>query len=403
MRLELLNPQRSYALLVVLWLTWFWNSSFTFMFVPLMPTIQESLAFSTGAVGLLLGIGNFGSAISYIGSGFINAKLGRRKAIILGTAITSICLLLLSLTSDYFSLLILRFSIGLSSGTYLPAALSTLADLFPTEKLGRYIGFHEMAVPAGMTFGPVFVGLALGRGVSWSRIVQIWVIPATIILISQLLFVREPRREPSHVSTAETERTPKSNSLPIKCLFALIAILSLRGIATAETSLLPTYWVNDLRIEADMAAFIYGISSVFAIVGQVGAGYLSDIFGRLKVLLTIQILGSLLLIPTSYLQFGPPLFVSFAAFSLLSNGFMPVLFVLISERTQPIERAKTIGIVLASGGISNTIGPTLLGLVAGSFSFKMAWIYPIISSFLSIPFLIFLRSQLSLEDRKHTL
>jgi MFS family permease len=81
-------------------------------------------------------------------------------------------------------------------------------------------------------------------------------------------------------------------------------------------------------------------------------------------------------------------------FSILQNSFMPVMFALVSDHSHPKKLSKNIGIVMSIGGIATVISPTILGLLAQSYSFRIAWLYPIATAFMAIPLLLLLRNSL---------
>lgn len=393
---------RSYVILIVCWFTWFWSASCGNIITALMPAIQQSLSLSTSAVGLLIGANSLGGVIAYLGAGFFCARFGRRRVIIIGLAISALCLLFISFSTSYLYILITRTVLGFSIGLYLPAGISILSDIFPLEKIGRYIGIHEMANPAGQTIGPIFASLMLSLGLGWNESLQVWIIPTIIILISQLVFIREikasaqEQKQPNEAAKTDEAATtssrggtaPLPNSCPLKYLLLLASAQILRNVAGSETSLMPVYWVTYFGVATSTAALVFGIVKIFAIFGQAGAGYMSDIFGCMKVLTVIQLISSLVLIPVSYLQFGPLQIVSLSIFSIFTNGYMPVMFALASSTCQSSkERLKVLGIIMACGNCANTVNPAILGFIVDKFSYGVAWVYPITTGFLSIPIL----------------
>ncbi|MGQ9781330.1 MAG: MFS transporter [Nitrososphaeria archaeon] len=95
------------------------------------------------------------------------------------------------------SLSALDILLGLCTEIYPPAGLSLISDLFSSKERGKYIGVHEAAVPAGMTLGPVFVGLMLDLRLNWNGIFQLCILSSAIVLVSQLLLFRIKDGRPS--------------------------------------------------------------------------------------------------------------------------------------------------------------------------------------------------------------
>lgn len=363
-----------------------------------MPAMQSALSLSIAAIGLLIGVSRWGNVISAFLSGFLSGLMGRKKFIVAGVILSSICMLLTSFTTNFWLILILQFIAGFGFGTYLPSALSILSELFPPETRGRYIGIHEVAAPAGFTVGPILGGLMLMLGAGWSGGLQIWIVPAVIILLSQLVlmrgcFLRLPQDAQASSKIGDALKLPSSWS--INNYLLLIGSLVCHNAMFSLISMLPLYWTSELNVEVSNAAFIFGVIRVFGIFGQLGAGYLSDVFGRLKVMLAIHSLGSVALVFSAYLEFNPLLIVSLFISSTLFDAFMPVSFALISDLTPPMERSKMIGFTLAISRIFIALSPTIIGLLAESLGFKTAWMFPITLTFIGIPFLILLKGRLN--------
>ncbi|MCX8188686.1 MAG: MFS transporter [Nitrososphaeria archaeon] len=320
-------------------------------------------------------------------------KIGRVKTIVSGTIFIIFSTLLISFFTDYLILAIAQIIIGVSCGIYPPAGLSILSDLFSSNNRGKFVGIHETSVPTAMTAGPVFVGLLLNFGFYWNMVFQFCILPSIMLLACQITFFKIKNIESFDKKPNDQVKLKLSSQMPF-FLIILIIVYVFRGSVNAQVSLLPIYWVFELSADASFSALILGIMRIFSILGQVVAGYLSDVYGRFRIFLAIQILLALSLVPTSYLPFSPLLFASYAIFSILYNAFMPVMFTIISEQLFPEERPKNISIVMSIGGISTIVHTIILTLVAESYSFKLAWLYPVITSFLAVPLIMLLKGNL---------
>jgi MFS family permease len=166
--------------------------------------------------------------------------------------------------------------------------------------------------------------------------------------------------------------------------------------------LLTLYWTKDLAFEIATAAFIVGVMRFSGPIGHIVAGYLSDIFGRLRVLIVFTFFFTVFLISSSYLPFGFLLIVSLLLFTALYDGYYPLLFVLISDTTLPQERTKTLGILLAISGIFTAFHLAITGFLAENFGFRIAWIYPIVLSALGCIFVVLLKGRIKIITNPST-
>ena len=214
-------------------------------------------------------------------------------------------------------------------------------------------------------------------------------------LFTQLALVREPATPQTREGTQLTRNESfKSTTLPSYTPFILIIGATIcHGVGDTFLSLLPLYWTHDLGIEIAAAALIVGLTRFSGAIGHVAAGHLSDIFGRLRVLLVISFFSIVLMIASAYLSISFFLIVSLLGYSILFDAYWPVLFVFVADITSPKERTKMLGILLAIFGIVGALNPVIIGFLAENFGFKIAWIYPITLNALGFLFFVTLRTR----------
>ena len=399
-----MTKQRPRITLVIFWLTWFSINFYAVMISTLLPAIQQSLLLSISAASLILSVGTWGKAIIRIPIGIITDWLGQKKVIILGITLCSLGILLTSLIKNYVVILILSFISGAGYALYLPTAISHLSEIF-IKKRGLYIGIHETAVPLGRAVGSIFAGLALIWGLGWTGSLQIYFILPILGIIIQLAFMKQP---PTKTFPRDQQINKKSGLLKLNTSWSSTTFLLVLGatichfVGESFLGLLTLYWTKDLAFEIATAAFIVGVMRFSGPIGHIVAGYLSDIFGRVRVLIVFTFFFTVFLISSSYLPFGFLLIVSLLLFTALYDGFYPLLFVLISDTTLPGERTKTLGILLAISGIFTAFHLAITGFLAENFGFRIAWIYPIVLSALGCIFVILLKGRIKIITNSST-
>ncbi|MFX0201756.1 MAG: MFS transporter, partial [Candidatus Hodarchaeota archaeon] len=297
--------------------------------------------------------------------------------------------------TDYNLLLLLLFISGTGVALYLPTAISFLSEIFSQKKRGVYIGIHETALPIGRAVGPILVGLALFWGLGWRGSIQVFFILPILSLTTQLVFMREPAIQ----QTQEGSQLTRSDSFKFSALSSYTPFILLLGATTCHgvgdtfLSLMPLYWTHDFGIEIATAALIVGLTRFSGAIGHIAAGYLSDVFGRLRILLSISFFSVVLMIGSAYLPISAFLIVSLLGYSILFDAYYPVLWVYVADITPPKERTKMLGFLLAIYGILGAINPVIIGFLAENFGFKIAWIYPIALSALGFMFFLALRAR----------
>lgn len=132
----------------------------------LVGPISTEFALSDTQVGLLVG---FGFVLFYtvlgIPFGAAADRTNRRNLIVFGLIGWSLATAGSGLVSGFGGLLLMRALVGVGEATLSPAALSTIADRFPPEKLGFAISIYSSGVVLG---GGVAMGFG-GLVVEWAE------------------------------------------------------------------------------------------------------------------------------------------------------------------------------------------------------------------------------------------
>jgi len=360
-------------LLPVFWLTWLWNFSYRMMFTAIMPALQSSMQVSNEAVGLIVGSLSFGyGALSYPFS-LLSGKLGERCVICGGVALTTVSLLGFSVSRSFANLLILSFVAGAGLSAYLPQGLSLLSREYSQHHVGSVMGIHETAAPVGQTLGPLFVWSAIAT-LGWSGCLQAWSLYSLAIFIMVLFLVPGGKRIVKQSSrSAEELHTP--NSL----FFSMIAVQA--AVWTCNLGLLsmvPVYLTQTFLLDVSYVAFIIGVSRIAGAVGQLSGGYLSDRLGRARILLLSTVMVFIATVWITSVPFSDFYMIGLFFQGIVSSAFFPVFFAMISDITDPSNRAKMMGLTNSIAGfIGGTVSPAVIGFLSDRFMFRVAFLYPI--------------------------
>ena len=105
------------------------------------------------------------SALLLLG-GAAGDRYGRRRLLMIGTALFALASLACTLSSSLSWLLVARFVQGMSAAMVMPNSLAILGQTFSGEAKGRAIGIWAATGAAAGAFGPVFGGWLIDIG-SW--------------------------------------------------------------------------------------------------------------------------------------------------------------------------------------------------------------------------------------------
>src|SRR5437879_12201139 len=139
-------------------LIWLLGITFWFLFFArnaarfLMPFITKDLGFNNQQVGLIASALSFTWALSAFLGGALSDRTGRRKAVLLASAIAfSLCSALSGLAGSFLALFAARFLMGLVEGPFMPVCQSLLASESDDSRRGHNMGVMQ-------NFGSNFIG-----------------------------------------------------------------------------------------------------------------------------------------------------------------------------------------------------------------------------------------------------
>jgi len=381
-----------YTLLYVCWVTWFWNFSFRLIVPALLPSIQALLSLSHGLAGLLVGAFSLGFTLTAYPAGVLSKRFGLKRLVCVGMIVTVFSMLLFSFPQSYLAMLLLISLAGAGLGVYLPLGLSLLSEYYPPSRRGIILGVHETAAPLGQTVGPIFTGLTI-MALGWAGVVRLWLVFAVVPLIAFSALIRE---DIGHRGFTVPERLEVEGRMPLGLLIAVLAVSTcIWSMSIGMISMMPVYMVHNFKLDVIWAAYLLGASRFGGIFGQLAAGFLSDVFGRFKVISLLMVSSAVSTACFAYAPYGPLFIAALLIQGTLISGFYPVIFATISDHTHPRERGKTLGLVTSVSGILGTVlTPILIGHLADSYGFNYAFLYPVTLGFIGCILLPYLRRQL---------
>jgi MFS family permease len=129
------------------------DSAMTIMLEPIVTDLMGNSGFKYSLVGSMV---YFGNIILLYPLVKLSDKIGRKKTIIISLVIAVIGTFLLSFSTEYWMILVLRFVLGLNS---IAGVLSALViDHFPEEERGKPLSLFSIGLVAGFLIGTVIGG-----------------------------------------------------------------------------------------------------------------------------------------------------------------------------------------------------------------------------------------------------
>ncbi len=157
--------------------------SVEFFLAGYLPEVVHLNSLLTGVIiTSIIGVAIF--ARPYLGR--ISDRIGRRIPIVLGCVISSLPLLVIPLTTDFWSLLVLAMIYGLGFAAVTASAPALITELVPKDAVGTSMGFFDTVMDVGQTIGPIVSGLVLAATLQYSAL---FFSLTFVLLLSCVIFV----------------------------------------------------------------------------------------------------------------------------------------------------------------------------------------------------------------------
>jgi MFS family permease len=131
---------------------------------PLLPHFAEEFGFSKSRVGVLVAAYAAGALVGGIPGGMAAARMGGRRAVLVGLALMGLSSIGFAFASDFWTLFGARFVQGCGSGFTWAGAFAWLLAVAPRERRGELLGGAIGAAVFGALLGPVIGAAAAIAG-----------------------------------------------------------------------------------------------------------------------------------------------------------------------------------------------------------------------------------------------
>src|SRR5665213_1894669 len=127
--------------------------------LPILPLFLRERGASYSFVGLIVGAALAAQAIGQWPAGWLAERIGRKEMMVAGLLVAAAASLMFLLPLSIPWLIVVRFMQGLGFAAAAPAEVAAVADVVPSEELGRAYGWVSAARQSGIIVGPAIGGL----------------------------------------------------------------------------------------------------------------------------------------------------------------------------------------------------------------------------------------------------
>ncbi len=361
-------------------LIWVLGITFGFLFFDrnassfLMPFITKDLGFTYQQVGLIASALSFTWAVSAFLGGALSDHTGRRKPVLLASALAfSLCSFLSGLAGSFAALFAARFLMGLVEGPFMPVCQSLVAQESARGKRGHNMGvLQNFGSNLLGSFAAPLVLVSIAQHSSWRTAFFLAGVPGLVMAVLIARYVHEPQRKAQpDVRGARARDVMSYLSLLRYRNMLLCVLMSIFMVAwmVLGWAFLPLFYLKARQLSADEMKVLMSLLGLSAAFFSFIVPALSDRLGRRPVVVVFNLIG--VLVPLAVLYFHGSLYLLGALIFLgwAASGTFPLFMATIPSETIPARYVATavglaVGIGEVLGGVS---APALAGSAADRY------------------------------------
>ena len=326
-----------------------------------IPTIQSELNLSASSLGTILFALPLGFFISLAFAGWLIAKIGSKKAVVLSSTLYSLSLVGIGLSTSPLqvaaSLLLFGFFANMLNISVNTQAVA-VEELYHKRLMATFHGLWSVAGFAGAALGTWMIGESVPP---LQHFISVCLLVLIGIAISAFYLVEKDKH---------TDKKSPILALPDKSLLGLglIAFCSMM-VEGAMFDWSGVYFMNVIKVNSERT----GIAYTTFMVSMAGMRFLADaLAGRFGLRWILQTSGMLATIGLLLTVLFPQLIPSLLGFLLIGMGVSSVVPMVYSAagKSKTMSAGRAITAVSSLGFMGFLIGPPLMGFIADASSLR---------------------------------
>lgn len=259
----------------------FFSDVSTEMIYPLIPLFLNSvLHVSFPFIGLIEGIAESTASLFRVVSGWLSDKLARRRSLITaGYGLAAIAKPFLSITTNGFQVLFIRFLDRSGKGIRTAPRDALIAESTPAAERGRAFGFHRSFDTAGAIVGPLIALLLLPLLNKNLRLIFLLALIPGLISVAFIALVKEKRKVKEQASELLKIKFSDLDGR-FKLFLVIIVIFSIGN----SSDVFLILRAQNLGISIVLIPAAYLLINVVYVIFSTPAGILSDRIGRKRLI-----------------------------------------------------------------------------------------------------------------------
>jgi DHA1 family multidrug resistance protein-like MFS transporter len=165
--------------------------------IPLLPIYAKQLGASGLEIGLITAAFSISNILFLPVMGRLSDRLGRKIFLCSGLGMMTLIALGFIWAQSSLHLILLRAVQGFATSMHLPVAQAFMGDMTPEGQEGRWMGYFNAIMFAGLGTGPLFGGV-INDLIDMRAVFIVTSVLMFLSLLATLVFIREPEKKEIH-------------------------------------------------------------------------------------------------------------------------------------------------------------------------------------------------------------
>lgn len=335
---------------------------------PFLPIYADKLGANSMQVGLVQSAFSLAGLPTLLLVGRWSDRLGRKPFLLAGLTILGISSLGLMYASTPNQLILWRFVAGLGASAHLPIAQAYLGDITPEGAEGKWMGYFNAVLFAGMGAGPLLGGI-ISDAFSIATTFLIMAVLNFVAAIAVVIWLREMERK------VAKSKEHASLIAPVKSR-AMRGVMIQRATTGVGTSTMMAFMPLFADLRLGLSASLIGVllaTRTPASIIQSYTGHLADRWNKRSMIIwssAISVLG-VALVPLTGNFFW--LLVAYLGLTIAQSFTMPALNVYVVQEGRTYGMGACMTMFMLAMQTGNGIGPVILGGIADHLGLNFAF------------------------------
>jgi len=365
----------------------------------LLPVLAQQFGLSLTQVGMIKGAQSAATALFQIPVGLLSERVGERALLASGTILAGAAFILLTLSSDFFELLIILFLGGIGLAVQHPLCSSLISRAYRDKGRRGALGTYNFAGDVGKFLIAGSASLLIAAGIAWQAPAVGLGIVAIVAAIFFILILRRidiggrPRasRDDSNVKTRGWGIIDRPGFIAL-CIIAIIDTSTRVGILTFVTFLMLDKGVAEGWAVQAIPAVIAG-----GMAGKLACGFIADKIGVIRTVIITELATAIGIVLILVLP-GIAAFIVLPFLGVALNGTSSVLYGTIGDLVEADKQSRVFALFYTLTAVSTVIAPLGFGVIGDWTGVHTAILTSGCIVLLTIPFTFMLRSAVTRNE-----